>query len=367
MDRRELLVVSQLGAAAVAGALAAMYFTGHLTIWYIVAGALLLGLTYTFALPVFSALVPSLVEDHQAKSALMMNTVSYNVGRAVAPVLGIGLVTKIGFTAAFLINSLSFLVLAGFLCTLAPRSPQEPEGRESAKDGFSVAWKNKRILLVLFMVALATVATDPPNVLGPALAQSTFKVPDTWAGVFIAAMGMGNILGSLLRIRKAALRHAALSLCVVGAGMVLFSTGISLWITVAGALLSGIGSLLTGATAQSLIVKYTTPDQRGRVMAVWAIAFAGSRPIASAVDTSIASFASPQIAGVLMAIPALATGCLALPPAIRLGQGFFASGKFTPQSLKPLPDGRVHHLWNQSAKRARKIRADLAASWPQRM
>jgi hypothetical protein len=46
-------------------------------------------------------------------------------------------------------------------------------------------------------------------------------------------------------------------------------------------------------------------NQRGRIMALWSIAFLGLRPFASLVDGAIAASFGVRVAGVVLSIPAL--------------------------------------------------------------
>ena len=55
---------------------------------------------------------------------------------------------------------------------------------------------DRRIMVLLLMVAAVTIAADPILVLGPALAHSFGDSAD-WSGIFIAALGAGNVIGSL--------------------------------------------------------------------------------------------------------------------------------------------------------------------------
>ena len=57
---------------------------------------------------------------------------------------------------------------------------------------------DRRIMLLLLMVAAVTVADDPVQVLGPALANH-LGVSQGWSGWFIAALGAGSVIGSLRR------------------------------------------------------------------------------------------------------------------------------------------------------------------------
>jgi predicted MFS family arabinose efflux permease len=303
-DLRKLLITTQLASAAVASALAVLQFTGQLTVIWLVAGAFALGTAYCFALPAFSLLVPALVPPDETSAAVAMNSVSYNIGRAAAPVLAVLVITFIGFGPAFMLNAVSFVVLAAALRKACPRDGlARPAAQPRITDGFRAASRD-RIWLVLLMVTAVTIAADPVLVLGPALAHR-FHVSGSWAGYFLAALGAGTVLGSLARVPKPSrLRHAAYPLALLGLAVIVFSLGISPVVCLAAALVAGIACLLTGAVTQTLLLAYAGLD-RAAVMAVWAVAWAGSKPVASLADGFLATVFNVRAAGFVLALPAL--------------------------------------------------------------
>ena len=85
-DRRRLLVVTQFGALAVSLTMAALTQADVATAPIVILLALAMGLTLAFAIPALLALVPLLVEQHDIAPAIALNTVTFNLARAVGPV-----------------------------------------------------------------------------------------------------------------------------------------------------------------------------------------------------------------------------------------------------------------------------------------
>src|SRR5215831_15114178 len=195
---RRMLIATQLASAAVAACLAALEAAGSLGENGLILGALVMGLLFTFALPVQTALVPRLVPENQrdAEAAMAMNSVSYNVGRALAPALSVVVIATIGFTWTFALNSASFLVYAVALAAIQPRRSAEPAEPPRVRDGARAALETPRILLLLAMVAAVTLADDPILILGPPLAHQ-LHVSSGWPGYFLSALGLGTVLGSM--------------------------------------------------------------------------------------------------------------------------------------------------------------------------
>jgi MFS family permease len=303
---RRTLLVTQLTSAGVAAFLAGFDFAGLLNTWVLVAGAIVSGLAFTFALPARNVTVHRLVSADRLKQAFTMDSVSYNLGRALGPVLTMALsLLGIGFTWAFAANSVSFVVFSGILWVVNMHAEAEPERRSKVRDGFRIAWSDQRIRTLLLMVAAVTIADDPILVLGPALAKQLHASP-TWSGWFIAALGAGTVCGSFGRSRhKPAIRLAAMALAAPALCMLIFVFGHSMWICCAAAVGAGISCLIANSVTRAALAERAGPQRTAAVMAVWAIVWAGSKPFASLVDGTLGSLIGPQWTGLILATPAL--------------------------------------------------------------
>jgi predicted MFS family arabinose efflux permease len=308
LGTKRILVGSQIFSAVMAAAQAALEFSGRLTETWLIVGALTIGLAFTFTMPVQTAAVPTLVPEGDIEAAMAMNSVCYNAGRALAPVLCVGLIETMGFGWAFALNAISFGIFAVALIKVRLRTVQEPPEPTRARDGISAALDRSRILLLLVMVAAVTFAEDPVLVLGPTLARH-LGTTDLWPGYFLSALGCGTVLGSFRRTggasgNSAMSKRAAQSLLVLGSMITLFAVGVSPWISLVAALVAGVAALQVSSATQSMLVQQ---DRRrvASVMALWAIAWAGSKPLASLADGWLASRVSLWFAGAALAAPAI--------------------------------------------------------------
>ena len=78
-----------------------------------------------------------LVATKDIRPAFAMDSVSYNLGRAVAPPVSVLLVTTLGFGWAFAANAVSFLLFAGCLAVAGRGQPAERREKSQIKDGFT--------------------------------------------------------------------------------------------------------------------------------------------------------------------------------------------------------------------------------------
>jgi MFS family permease len=319
-----VLICTQLASAAIAGALAWLKFTGHLTVPALALGALLTGLATTFALPVQTTLLSALVRPEESKAALAMNSVSYNLGRTVAPALCLAIMATIGAAWNFAFNGLSFLVFAAVVAACCPARTIVRQELVRARAVASIALRRPRILLLLAMVAAVTFGDDPIFVLGPSVAHG-MGVPSFWPAYFLTGLGVGTIVGALVPRRgfasapiivrgerrpaePAHTRRAALPLVALAIAVVMFAVAPGPWVSAAAAAVAGIAGLVTGSTAQALLLQLATPANALQVMALWGVAWAGTKPIASLIDGAVASQFGITTAAVLLVIPAFTIG-----------------------------------------------------------
>lgn len=302
---RRILLGTQLVAAACAGLMAALALTGHMHTRWLGCGAIASGLAFTFALPARNVTVRRLVPTEDIRPAFAMDSVSYNLGRAVAPPIGVLLVSTAGAGWAFAANSVSFLVFAGCLVLAGQGQPAERRERSQLKDGFKIGFHDWQIAVLLLMVAAVTVADDPVLVLGPAVA-SHLHASTNWSGWFIAALGAGTVVGSFRpSIHEPSLRLAATALAILAACMMVFVLSPWLPVAVLAAFGAGVMCLVSNSATRTVLAVRATPAHEASVMAVWAIAWAGSKPVASLSDGLLASHIGIKWTGVLLALPAM--------------------------------------------------------------
>jgi hypothetical protein len=272
------------------------------------------GLTFTFALPARNVTVQRLVDAKQTRAAYVMDAVSYNLGRALGPLVTL-LIGDAGvnYAWAFAANACSFAVFAAVLWRAHQHGTREPIVRSRLSDGFVIAVTNGKILVLLLMVAAVTIADDPILVLGPGLAVHLHQSPN-FANWFIAALGAGSVCGSVLRPRGLPqLRLAVASLTALALFMIVFIIAPVIWISVAAAFGAGVSCLIANSATRTRLSRAAGQIKPGQdllaaVMAVWAIAWAGSKPIASLADGLLGTHLGLAWTGLILAVPALIPG-----------------------------------------------------------
>ena len=313
-DRRRLLLATQFAAFCVASALWFVVAVGAENTGFVVCAALLMGVATAFSVPALQSLVPALVPVSHLSRALSLNAVSFNLARAVGPVLGAAVVVGLGFAWAFFLNAVSFLAFVMALLVIQPQGSVgiavEPR---RLRDTALMLREEGRLLGFLVVVALASLTADPINTIGPEFAIRIYGYQDTFSGWMIGAFGLGAVAGALVvsnvEIPRGGL--VASMLFVEGFGMAVFSLSGDPVPGLVGLGVAGFGWLATVMLATTAIQVLVADGHRGRVMALWSVAFMGVRPISSLASGLLASAGGPQLAGLLFTLPAV-LGCVYL-------------------------------------------------------
>jgi MFS family permease len=306
-DRRKLVLVSQLVATVLGATLAGLAWAGLAPVWVVMLCSLGLGVVSAFSAPASLALLADLVPRSHLQSAVALNSMTYNLARAVGPALAALSVRKLGIPASFAINSGSYLVLVVGVLLVQPAARQlASRGEARLRESLRLVRDQPRLLAFLLIVTAVGFASDPINTEAPAFAHA-FGRPDTDAGYLIGAFGAGAVSAAFLLAGRVAgsRRRMFTTLVLLGAGVIGFS--LSPWLPVAYVFLAlaGFGYLASNTSATSRLQLDVAPEQRGRIMALWSVAFLGLRPIASLTDGAIAGAFGVRPAGVVLAVPAL--------------------------------------------------------------
>ncbi len=306
-DRRRLVLIAQLAATGLSGLLAALAFGGLAPVWVVMLCSLGLGVVSAFSAPASQALIADLVPRSQLQSAVALNSMTYNLARAVGPALAALSVRKLGIPASFAINSGSYLVLVLGVLLVRPAARElARRGEARLRESLRLVWREPRLLAFLLIVTAVGFASDPINTEAPAFAHA-FGRPDTDSGYIIGAFGAGAVTAAFALAGRTAgsRRRMRITLVLLGTGVTGFA--LSPWLGLGYVLLAfaGFGYLASNTSATSRLQLDVAPEQRGRIMALWGVAFLGLRPIASLTDGAIAGAFGVRSAGVVLAVPAL--------------------------------------------------------------
>jgi MFS family permease len=294
VDKRKLMMALQSMMGVLALVLGVLTLTHVVTLWEVYALAFLLGLNNTFENPARQAFVLEMVGPTDLRNAVSLNSVLVNAARAVGPAVA-GIIIALGGTGiCFLINAVSFVAVVMSLMRLdvSKLSPTPPtsRGKGQVREGLAYVKSTPELAGPLLMMALVGCLAYEFQVVLPVVAAQTFHGDSAVYGFLTAAMGVGAVIGGLYVAArgKTGLRALTLSAAVFGVVIAAAAAAPVLWMELVALALVGAASVGFLSKGNSTLQLTATPQMRGRVMALWAVAFLGSTPIGGPIAGWIA-------------------------------------------------------------------------------
>jgi len=284
LDRHRLLVVTQVLAMLQAFTLAALVLSGSIVVWEIFALQLLLGVISAFDMPTRQALLIDLIEDRaDLPNAVALNSSVVNGARLIGPTIAGLLIAWVGEGWCFFADGVSYLaVIASLLIMRIVPRPRVAKGKRVFRDlhdGLRHAFGFAPIRSILLLLALLGLAGMPYRVLMPVIAAQTLHGGPHTLGFLMAAMGGGALIGALyLASRSTVLGLGRLiPYAVATFGVSLAGVGLSRWLPLSLLLMftMGVGFMVHLAASNTLIQTLVREEMRGRVMALYLMAFMG--------------------------------------------------------------------------------------------
>lgn len=308
-DRRKLMLVGQSIALSSALGLTLLclleggadQLPGPLPVVFATAG---IGIGVAISMPAMQAMVPALVPRADLDHAIALNAATFLSARAIGPALAAGLLLVADPTLAFALNTGSYLALIVALRVIRPR-PFEPDPSAAGRgvwEGVRYVRRHRRALILLLGSAAVGFASDPVNTLTPIRADE-LGGGESLVGAMVSAFGIGAAIASLcsrpLRARWPQSRLGVGGGCVLALGLWAFALAPTPPLAVAAMALAGSGFMLVVTSHNTRLQRDVPEHLRGRVMALWGLAFLGTRPIVSPIDGRIADLVSGSAAAAL--------------------------------------------------------------------
>jgi MFS family permease len=311
VDKRRLLVGTQTAAAAQALLLGALTVAGDVTLGWVLVLSLVLGLINAVDNPGRQAFVREMVRGDDVRNAVTLNAVVVNVARAVGPAVAGVLIATAGTGVCFLVNAASFaaVIVAYLRMDPAALTPSEPTPRAPGqlREGLAYVRRTRELLVPLLMMALVGTLTYEFQVSLPALATQTFGTGAVGLGWITAAMGFGAVAGGLAvagqhRTGTSVMVTAATAF---GGSVLLVAVAPTVQAAAAALVVVGAASVWFLSSGNATLQMTAAPEMRGRVMALWAVAFLGTTPLGGPLVGFIAEHAGARWALALGAGAAL--------------------------------------------------------------
>ncbi|MDQ3944826.1 MAG: MFS transporter [Actinomycetota bacterium] len=302
--RRKILLVSQSVAMVIAFVLWHTVRDGEVDPGLMVALVAVGGIASGFGIPAWQSYVPQLVPREALLNAVALNSAQFNASRALGFLVGGISLRAFGPEAAFLANALSYLAVLGALLVVRAGRTREAAGLDHQDGrGFLAALAYARghpgILLTIVTVAVVAFLGSPVVLLAPVFAREVFHVDEAAYGYLAAAFGIGATVGAVVlgaygdglrRSRLTTVAIAIYGLALVGMGLTPFYAGGLVAMFVIGA-----GYLVVVSALNTALQESVEPRFRGRVVALYFMAFTGGYPIGALLQGWLADLVGVRL------------------------------------------------------------------------
>jgi MFS family permease len=329
LDRRRLMMVTQVSAALVAVGLAVLAFSGLAVVWPVYLLAALGAAAGAFDGPARQALIPNLVPREHLANALSLNQIMFQSASVLGPSIGGVLIASLGVGWAYLFNAVSFLFVLVALVLM--RNVPVIDAGERAAASFSAAREGLRfvfsspIIRATMLLDFAATFFASATALLPIFAQDILRVGAHGYGWLYAAPSVGSLLGGAIMIRAVDRieRRGVVLLCAITAyGLATIAFGLSraFWLSFFCLAMTGAADAVS-TVLRSIIRQLMTPNRlRGRVTSVNMIFFMGGPQLGELEAGVVANWKGAPFSvitgglGTLIATVVVAAGV----PALRL-------------------------------------------------
>jgi MFS family permease len=293
VDRRRFLLITQSWMAVAAALLGIFTLLEHITPWTLLLFTFVLGLGAVMNDPAWQAITPEVISPERHAPAVALNSVGFNVARAVGPAIGGLVIAAAGAGVDFLINAISFLGVIFFLYRWKrPHFEAVETGRvrDAMVTGLRYARGAPVVRCVLIRTAAFSIGASSLLALLPIVARPHGA---TGYGLLLGYFGLGALTGGavLPRLRNRLSVDGVVAFAIVVFAAMIFAAGrvqsfswLSLVLFTSGTAWIGILACLNVA-AQTM----SPPHLRARALSVYILMLQGGMAAGSALWGAVAS------------------------------------------------------------------------------
>lgn len=286
VERRRLMIYTQIGMMLLAFLLAALTFSHIVTVWHIMGIAFFSGVVNAFNAPVRQSLIADLVPRHDLQNAIALNSAQFQSSRILGPALAGVTLATVGPAWCFFVNGASFLavIVALFLVVVPPLPTRRPQSvLRNVGEGLSYVWKQPTIFALLMVAAIPGLFGQPYQPMLPSVVSNVLHTGATGLGFLESSAGAGALVGALivasLSRTKRRGRIQLYMLTLFGAALVLFSQSRWMLVSMGLVFVVGMASMAYNSLNQTFLQSLVDDEMRGRVMSLLTLTTLGLQPL----------------------------------------------------------------------------------------
>ncbi len=288
VDKRKLLISTQLVMMTAAFLLAGLTYANKVTVTQIIALALLTGLASALATPSQQALLPQLVPRRILSNAVGLNSAQFNMSRVLGPTMGGFAMAWFGASGNFFLNGLSFVaVIVALMRMHYPAQSAIPESSWWTRlaEGFRYVFGNPKTNVLVLLVCTGGLLGVPYLSFVPYFARDILQRDARGLGLLMAASGLGAFFAAVTIAYVGKPRYRGKIIFATGtlffAAIIGFATSREFLISVAMQMVAGYCLIIMVAIINTRLQLLASDELRGRTMSIYATAYLGLPPIGS--------------------------------------------------------------------------------------
>jgi MFS family permease len=280
-SRRTLLLIAQGMSALIFAVLAALIFAGIVQPWHVYVAAVCSGLMQVIQQPARSSLVSDTVPSELLTNAIGLTSMIFNGARLIGPALAGAIIAITDTGGAYTAQALCLFIATLWAAKLRPM-PHSAEVKalmhresyaQSILKGWQFAWNHKTVRAGILCTTLVSLFVFPFTTLLPVFARDILHVGASGQGMLLAAMGGGAVISSILITvsghrwtRGKVMLDASLIYGLMAVGL---ACSPWYWLALVFMMLAGLCHVHANALVHTVVQTYSTPEYRGRSMALF--------------------------------------------------------------------------------------------------
>lgn len=300
-SRRHILLVTQFISMLLAFALAFLSSGAWIPVqgWHIALLSALSSIVTAFNMPAQQAFISDMIEDpRHLGNAIALSSLRFNLARVLGPMLAGFIMVKSGVATCFLVNALSFLaVITSLFMMRTPHSPKLKK-KQPIREGIRYIQGSKATLRNVLLIASGALLVWSASTLYPVFAHQ-FGVGAKGYSWLTSAAGLGAMTAGFLLAKygESVARRTRIygGAMLFALSLILFTFSKSLIQGIVLLVFAGFGMILCANTSNVAVQSAVPAPLRGRVMAIYSLAFQGVMPVGGLLAGYMAKrFGAPQ-------------------------------------------------------------------------
>ncbi len=283
VDRKKLLIASQVAQLFLAIILFVLTITHLINPWMIYTILVLVAISQSFSIPARQSVLPHLVPKKYFMNAVSLNVLQFQGATMIGPAIAGFLIGGIGISAVYFLNAASFLFFIGAVLTLKiPLQKDENEvdfNMESIMEGIRFVIKTP-ILYITMILDFCVTFFGTATILMPVFAKDVLHVGPQGLGLLYSGPAIGGVIaGLLVSALHSKIKHQGkviiAALTLYGLATIGFGLSKIFPLSIFFLVLVGFGDMVS-TIIRNTIRQMITPDHlRGRMASVMRIFFQG--------------------------------------------------------------------------------------------